>query len=230
MVVMSFDLSTACIGVIVTRINDDKTIDKMLSCPIIPNKFSPECLGYMKSKKKLPTPKSGELLNTYYKEGETTITKAEKQRRDREVRGAKDIYVLQQISKTMGELINSVKPDLVLVEKNVAGYNGMLTIVLLAKVMGTLVGICGMLGIELKEYPVNTVRKILNVAQLVNTFTKNRTPEELIKIPDITKRALREKMSELYGQFGVRFQTDDESDACVVFNYWFAEIFKGITM
>ena len=114
---MSFDLSTACIGVITAEVDKvNKTIIKMRSCPIIPKKFNPEVLGYLKTKKKLPT-KNGEVLNTYARPGETSITKAEKQRRDREVRAKKDIYVLEEIGSVMGNIIKTIKPDLILVEK-----------------------------------------------------------------------------------------------------------------
>ena len=54
MVVMSFDLSTNCIGVVTAEIDDiSGKIIRMKSCPIIPRKFNPETLGYLKSKKYL---------------------------------------------------------------------------------------------------------------------------------------------------------------------------------
>jgi hypothetical protein len=227
MKIMAFDLSTSCVGVVTADIDDNtKQIKKALSCPIIPRKFSPEVLGYLKSKKKLST-KSGEILNTYARPGEVQISKAEKERRDREVRGKKDIWVLEDISATMGKLINTIKPNLILVEKNVAGYNGMLTIVLLAKVMGTLLGISGMLGIPVEEYAVNKVRSVFNISQLIRDFTANKTAQELQQIPDITKRALRVEMERRYGKYGIKFQTDDESDGAVVLNYWFTELYRG---
>jgi len=228
MKVMSFDLSTSCIGVITAKINDNtKDIIKILSCPIIPSKFNPETLGYLKSKKKLETVKF-DFLNCYAKAGETHISKAEKMRRDREVRGQKDIYVLADISRVMGNMINSIKPDLILVEKNVSRLNGQLTTVLLAKVMGTLLGISGMLGIPVKEYAVNKARGILDVPHLVKDFAYNHSPEELREVPDITKRAIREFMQSIYGKYGLVMQTDDEGDGCVVLNYWYKEEFGGL--
>jgi hypothetical protein len=190
----------------------------MLSCPIIPPKFSPEVLGYLHSKKKLPT-KKGKELNAYCKQGETEITEAEKKRRDKEVRAQKDIWVLEQIGKTMGNMINQIKPDLILVEKN-AIYNGILTSILLAKVMGTLLGIAGMVGIPVQEYAVSKVRSVFNIPEVIKSFTNIREADELLQIPDITKRALRDLMEKEYGQYGLVCQTDDESDAVVVFHYW----------
>ena len=226
MKVMSFDLSTACIGVIAAEINHTRNITKILSCPIIPTKFDPSTLGYLKSKKKLITAK-GESLNCYVKAGETHVSKAEKARRDREVRGQKDIYVLADISRVMGSMINAIKPDLILVEKNVANLGGQLTTVLLAKVMGTLLGIAGMLGVPLKEYAVNKARSVLNVSDLVKDFAYNHSPEELKNVPDITKRALRVEMQRRYGKYGLKMQVDDEGDACVIWNYWYVEEYKG---
>lgn len=223
MKIMVFDLSTACIGVVAAEL-DEKTgkIIKMKSCPIIPKDFDPTVLGYMKTKKKLPTPKGNKTVNTYWKQGETSVTEAEKKRRDTEVRAKKDIYILEQIGSTMGNLINAIKPDKILVEKN-AIFNGILTTVLLAKVMGTLLGIGGMLGIPIEEYPVNVVRSVLDIPTLLKVFTVKHTAEELQRVPDVTKRALREEMERLYGKFGIKFQTDDESDACVVWHYWYTK-------
>jgi hypothetical protein len=113
MIVMAFDLSSACIGVTTARITDKK-LEKLMSCPIIPKSFSPTVLGYMASKKSLPTTRTGEKLNTYWKQGETTITKTEKTARDRQVRMKKDVFVLEDIGDQMGNMINKIKPDLIL--------------------------------------------------------------------------------------------------------------------
>lgn len=219
MIVMAFDLSSVCIGVIAVEIKKGK-VANVRSCPIIPKSFDHTNLGYMKSKKKLPTKRSGEMINTYWKKGETVISKTEKQKRDREVRSHKDIFVLQDISKTINYLISNIKPDLVLVEKNEI-FNGILTSVLLGKVMGTLVSITGIHNMPLIERKVSEVRSIFNLGQILRTFRDKHSDDELKAIPDITKRALREEMERIYGPYGIKFQTDDESDACVVFHYWF---------
>lgn len=226
MIIMSFDLSSVCIGVTAVEIIPGERIVKMRSCPIIPKEFDPTILGYMKSKKKLKTKDGKKELNTYWKRGETTITIAEKERRDKEVRAQKDIYVLQYISKSINDLIIGVKPDLVLVEKN-AIFNGILTSILLGKVMGTLVSVTGIHGIPLIEYPVNQVRSVFNLPVIIRELQRNHTSEELMKIPDITKRALREYLEKIYGQYGIVFQTDDESDSCAVFHYWLTKIYDG---
>jgi phosphoheptose isomerase len=35
-------------------------------------------------------------------------------------------------------------------------------------------------------------------------------------------------MNKKYGQFGLELHTDDESDACVVFDYWYEDVFKNM--
>ena len=222
--VLAFDLSTACVGVVAGVIDKEKKIPMLVkSCPIIPKKFSPEQLGYKKSKKKLPTPKSGEFLNTYYKEGETTITKTEKMRRDREVRIQENLFILDYIGKQISVIVDTIKPDIIIVEKNEI-FNGILTSVLLGKVMGVLIGIASSHSIPLKEYKVSKVRGIIDLTETVKKFVESVTEDELRKVPDITKRALRKLMESKYGQYGLECKTDDESDACVVFNYWLNEI------
>lgn len=216
MVVLAFDLSTNCIGVVAAEVQG-KTVTKILSCPIIPEPFDVTKLGFLKSKKKIKT-KNGKEVNAWVKPNETVISEKEKKERDRLVRSQKDIFILENIGSQIGKLIKEIKPDLILVEKN-AIFNGILTSVLLAKVMGTLLGIAGMFNIPVKEYAVNVVRQPYNIAQLTKQFVENKTLEELKTIPDVTKRALRQLMQSKYP--GIQFQTDDESDACVVFDYWF---------
>lgn len=221
-----FDLSSVCIGVIAAELDASYKIKTMRSCPIIPPNYDPTILGYMKSKKKLPTIKGKEMINTYWREGETVISKTEKQRRDNEIRAHKDIFVLQNISKTMSDLITVITPNEIVAEKN-AIFNGILTSILLAKVMGTLVSITGVNGILFNETTVAVARSDFDIPKLLREFQKRHTPEELMAIPDITKRALREEMERLYSQYGIKFQTDDESDACVVFHHWYTEKCRG---
>jgi hypothetical protein len=217
---MCFDLSSNCIGVVTAEVDNGKVI-KILSCPIVPPVFKAGSLGFMDSKKKLPT-KTG-VLNTYYKSGETTITKDEKIRRDALVRSSKDMFVLASIGKSISNLIDNIKPDLIIVEKN-AIFNGILTSILLAKTMGVLLGVAGRAGIEVKEYSVNKVRSILNVGKIVTDFSKTVTDDVLKRIPDVTKRAIGEVMSKKYG---LKFKTDDESDACVLLHYYLKENYGG---
>lgn len=212
MIVMAFDLSSSCIGCVVAEVNG-KHVQRIKSCPIIPEEFTAEKLGFLKRKQKVGETKS--ISSWVYYKGEN-VSQAEKKRRDVQVRSSKDTWVLSKISQSMGDLIDGIRPDLIIVEKNEI-FNGMLTSVLLGKVMGTLHGIAGLMRIPIQEYRVNMVRKPLNIGRLVQEFVRDTSADELRATPDITKRALRRLMERTYN---IHFMTDDESDACVVFNYW----------
>ncbi|MGL5715543.1 MAG: hypothetical protein ACRCX2_21160 [Paraclostridium sp.] len=218
--ILSFDLSSKCIGVVAVKIGAcdfEPTVVK--SVPIIPPNFCPSNLGYMKSKKKISTPNNKAYVNSYVKQGEMHVSKTEKNKRDVEVRSAKNLFVLDYIGKQIGYLISNIKPDLILVEKNEI-FNGVLTSVLLGKVMGVLLGLAAQNNVRVIELKVTKVRSVFDVNKLAIDFTKGKSAEELKQIPDITKRALKFKMEELYGKYGLECQTDDESDACVVLHYW----------
>lgn len=217
--ILAFDLSSVCIGVVAAKI-EDKELKLVKSCPIIPPKFNPSLLGYLKSKKKVPTSQtSSKMVNSYVKQGETHVSEANKKKRDVEVRRAKDLYALNYIGKNINDLVSTINPDIIVVEKTEI-FNGVLTSVLLAKVFGVLMGAATSRGIKVEEYKVSEVRKIFNIAYLTREFTKDKTEEELMEIPDMTKRVLRTEMEKRYGKIGLKCSTDDEGDACVVLNYW----------
>ncbi|MEG0728199.1 MAG: hypothetical protein RR420_01115 [Anaerovoracaceae bacterium] len=223
MLVVSFDLSSSCIGVLLTRIEDGKII-KCDSCPVVPSNSSNirERFGFMSSKKRLPT-RSGKLINTWWRKGEESISQTEKNKRDREVREYVNNCILSDISFKLGAIINTTNPDLILVEKN-AAFNGILTTKLLAEVMGILVGISGNASIPVIKYPVNQVRSILDVSKLTTILRDELSEEEMMSLPDVTKRAIGNHLSKIYN---INFSTDDESDACAVFHYWWTQDYKG---
>lgn len=212
MIIMSFDLSSRCIGVVCAEIDKNGYVKKISSCPIIPKDFDPSTLGFLKSKKKI----GRSNLNTYLYPGETSVSATEKKRRDSMVRSQKDLFIIAQISKSISALIDNIKPELILVEKN-AIFNGILTSVLLGKVMGVLLGIAGRAGIAVKEYTVSAVRKKHNVMKLCKELSDSLTEEELQQIPDLAKRALRVKLEK---EYSIKMATDDESDALVVLDHY----------
>lgn len=222
--VLSFDLSSVCVGVIAAVIDDsDNKVKLMRSCPIIPKQFDPSILGFMKSKKKLPNKSGTKSFSTYYRKGETYISEIEKKKRDVLIRTHKDSYVLQYIGEQITKIVDGLNPRLVLVEKNEI-FNGVLTSILLGKIMGVLTGICASKNVPIQEYKVKQCRKIIDIIKITHDLVDNLSEEEIKRIPDITKRALRKYMESKYGHVGLKCTTDDESDACVVFNYWYEEV------
>lgn len=217
--VLAFDLSSRCIGVVAGYVNlDNKKPIVVKSSPIIPTPFNAKKLGYLSSKRKVKT-KDNTYITSYVKPNEKTVSKSEKMRRDREVRREKDLYILNYIGLKIGEVINNINPDLILVEKNEI-FNGILTTVLLSKIMGVLVGIASSKSIKIEEIKVKTARKIIDIEKCINNLREKIGEKEMANIPDITKRALRLEMENKYGIYGLSCSTDDEGDACVIFNYW----------
>ena len=228
MIVMSFDLSTVCIGIVIAKINDNSgEIEIMRSCPVVPSDSRvPESLGFMATKKKLPTsPKAKTEINTYFKKDEQYVSKSEKQKRDREVRKLTNKFHLENLAQRMDAMISSIEPNLINTEIN-AMFNGVLTIELLAKLSGQLLGIAASNSVKVNEYSVATVRKAHNVARLVSEYAKTLAKEDLLKVKDLTKAALRDKMQKKYCKYGLLLHTDDEGDACVVFDYWYENVYK----
>jgi hypothetical protein len=211
MKIMGFDLSSSCIGCVSVKTDDDARVVKIFTTPIIPPDYHSE--KYLRSKKYLETNK-GPLLS-WAKPGEKKITKTEKHKRDVEVRNEKDLFILAYISREMDEIIGSVEPDLIIVEKNEI-FNGILTSILLAKCMGSLQSIAGVRRIPIIEYRVNDVRAPYNVFKLVLSFADGKSADQLSSIPDVTKRAIRVMLEEKYQ---INFHTDDESDAALLIDY-----------
>jgi CRISPR/Cas system-associated endoribonuclease Cas2 len=227
MKVLNFDLSTTCVGVIAAGI-DDNTHDVILvkSCSIVPEEFDVSTLGYMKSKKKLPNSLCTKSYNSWVFKGEKTISETEKEKRDVQVREARNLFLLTYISERMRDIIDTVVPSLINAEQN-SMFNGMLTIELLAKLMGTLVGLAADRNIPIEMHKVQVARKRHNPAKLVAEFARNHDPGYIKSLPDVTKAALRQLMQEKYEKYGLKMNTDDEGDACVVFDYWYEEIYKS---
>lgn len=221
--ILSFDLSSVCIGVVAAVI-EDKEIKVVKSMPIIPEKFNASSLGFLNSKKKILV-KNGEYINAYVYPNEKIISKIEKKKRDTLVRNAKNKFVLKQISHSLNKIINGINPTIILVEKNEI-FNGILTSVLLAEVRGILVGIANSKGIDVIDFKVKQVRKILNKNELIKKLVEEIGEDKVKNLPDVTKRALRNHMQHKYGKYGLVMNTDDEGDACVVLNYFLHE--RGI--
>jgi hypothetical protein len=147
------------------------------------------------------------------------ISFAEKKRRDVFVRNEINKKVLFEISTSLNRSISTIKPDIILAEKNEI-FRGVLTSVLLGKVMGILIGTSAANGIEVEEHKVQVVRSILEYNMLYENLRKKLTTEEIMQLPDVTKRAINVYLSELYG---VHTLTDDESDSLAVFHYWYTQ-------
>lgn len=212
--IMAIDSSSVCSGVVIADIEDDKII-KVGSAPIIPSKFDVTTLGYLKTKIKM----KGDFLS-YVKDIKESVSKTEAKKRNVEVRHNTNNHKAKDIGSQLSFIIDSTKPNLVLIERNRI-FNSQLTSVLLGEVMGIVEGVCATHSIELKKYTVEEMRKSINSTKLVKEFSLKKTGEELTSMKDVTKEAIKDYLEGIYGKYGFKPTTLDESDACLVFHYWF---------
>lgn len=213
--IMAIDSSSVCSGVVIADIEGSKVI-KVGSAPIIPSKFDVTTLGYLKTKRKM----KGDFLS-YVKDIKESVSKTEAKKRNVEVRHNTNNHKAKDIGKQLSFIIDSTKPNLVLIERNRV-FNSQLTSVLLGEVMGIVEGVCASHDIELKKYTVEEMRKSINSAKLVKEFSLKKTGEELTNMKDVTKEAIKDYLEGIYGKYGFKPTTLDESDACLVFHYWFS--------
>lgn len=215
MKILAFDLSSSCIGCACGDCYEGENgvwIEKLMTASIIPPHYVPS--EYLKSKKNLIC--NGHLSSSWAKPGETKITKTEQKRRNVQVRNEKDVFVLASISQEIDQMISAIHPGLILVEKNEI-FNGVLTSILLAKIMGVLHGVAGTYQVPIKEYRVQEVRAPYDVFQLVAKFVDGKSQEDFKNVPDVTKRAIRVMLE---GKYNIKFCSDDESDAALVLDYY----------
>lgn len=216
--VLSLDLSSVCIGALFCTIDDEGKITKMQTSPIVPKPFSAESLGYFKSKKQITSGK--DTVTAWVKPGEEKITKVEKKRRDAEVRAAKDKHLIGYISSTLGRMVDLLQPTLILVEKNEI-FNGILTSVLLAKIMGSLQTICALKNIPFEEIRVRQVREAYDIKTMSRDYLKYMEENGVKTFTDMTKEAIGHYLKNKYSQFNISFLSNDESDAVAVFDHWY---------
>lgn len=215
---MGFDLNTRGTGIAAAKIIDGE-IKTAKVADAKTKDFDPSTLGFMKSKKTLPTSKNGsKTLNTYYKPGESFVSETNKKKRDKIVRNARNQYYLDKMGKQMVAVLRSVSPDLVLIERNEM-FRGVMTIEVLAKLTGILIGECVSLGIPYELHNVNTVRKPYNVPKIVSDFSKTISPEELNGLQDVSKSAIKWYLEEKYSYIGLKILTTDGSDAFILVDY-----------
>lgn len=221
--VMAIDSSSACTGVVIAEIEDKKII-KVGSAPVIPHKFDVSSLGYMKTKRKYKN-KDGKEYSAYTISGESTVSEALAKKRNVQVRHERNNFKIKNIGSQLDMIIKNIQPDIIAIEKNKT-FNSVLTSALLAEVMGLVEGVAASNGIPLYKYTVEEVRKSINTAKLVKLFAMQKTPEELSNCKDVTKEAIQDYMIVEYGKYGFSPATLDESDACLIFHYWYNNVFN----
>lgn len=220
--VMAIDSSSVCTGVVIAEI-EEKRIIKVGCAPVIPQKFDVSSLGFMKTKKRY-TSKNGKEYLAYTMPGETYVVESLAKKRNVQVRHEKNNFKVRNIGSQLDNIIKNIQPDIIVIEKNKT-FNSVLTSALLAEVMGLVEGVASANNIPLYKYTVEEVRKSINASKLVKLFAMSKTPEELASCEDVTKEAIKDYMVVEYGKYGFKPATLDESDACLIFHYWYNNIF-----
>lgn len=220
--VMAIDSSSVCTGVVIAEIIEDKLV-KVGSTPVIPQKFDVSSLGFFKTKKRYKNKEGKEYL-AYTKDGETYVAEALAKRRNVQVRHEANNFKMKNIGAQLDMIIKNIQPNIIVIERNKT-FNSVLTSSLLAEVMGLVEGVASANNIPLYKFTVEEVRKSINTARLVKLFAMQRTPEELSSCKDVTKEAIQDYMMAEYAKYGFKPATLDESDACLIFHYWYNNIF-----
>jgi len=224
--VVALDLSTTCIGCTFAWVKD-KRIKRIVSKSIRPKRYDPKELGFVnKSRKKIKTP-NGLEINAFLYEGETSISKSEKLKRDVLVRKEKRLCQIESINKQLNKLLEEFSPDLILVEQNMS-FRSQTSTKRLGEVAGSLHFYANSKDIPIKEFNLNTLRGSIDLRNIRREFVKRKTVEELKKLKDVTKASIRDYLLSLN-----RYKTLDkginldESDSLLVFDYWYRkEILK----
>lgn len=227
MIVMTFDLSSVCIGVTFAEINDEKKILYGETLAIIPKKPTGKDLGYTTNTPKKISSK-GNTYGAFLKPDEILISKKEAERRKSTLKTDAHNHLLRNIGKQCGRYLDKIKPDIVAIERN-KSFNGILTTKLLAEIAGGIYFYCGANDILMFDWDEATVRSML----------RKDIPEfSLSKYTDDTRIAIDTKW-EIYCRLRYYFETEhpgifnfeqmtlDESDSLAVFYYLYKKIIKG---
>lgn len=219
MIAMCFDLSSVCIGVTFAQLKDGG-IAYLKTLPIIPKEPNAYELGYTtKEPKKLDY--HGNTFLGLLKSGELEISKKEAERRVAEYKNYRHRELLKNIGEQLGFYIDSVRPNIIAIEKNKA-FNGVLTTKLLAEIAGGLYFICGAKKIPLHDFDEKTIRaKIRRDIKEFNLY-KQGTEQMAIDTKWEIHCRLRSFFEKKYPNI-VDFSnmTMDESDSLAVFYHLF---------
>lgn len=217
MIVLAFDLSSTCIGVTFAKLTPDETIETLTTQPVIPKEPDGKTFGYT-TKQPKTLRRRGTTFQSFLKPGESSISQAEGKRRASWFRHRKHNYLLRNIGKQLGMIIERLQPGVLIIERN-ASFNGVLTTKLLAEIAGGLYFIAGARGVPLYDYPESTVR-----AHLRREVKQPRITTEAMSIE--TKWLIYQRLRQVYDtgehpHLNFDTMTLDESDALATFHYWY---------
>lgn len=177
------------------------------SIPVIPVKPDGLMLGYT-TKKPKTIASGGMEFKGFLKPEEFSISKTEATRRQSAFKVHAHNYLLRNIGKQLGNIIDRINPDEIVIERN-KSFNGVLTTKLLAEIAGGLYFYAGARNIPLFDYDEATIR-----AYIRKTITDFSYADANGKESIDTKWEIRCRLKEVFGKL-MNFDnvTLDETDA-----------------
>lgn len=222
MIVMTFDLSSTCIGVSIGKI-ENKDIALARTMPIIPKRPTGKDVGYTTAQPKKIAYRGNEFKG-FLKPGEFSISKSEAERRRAGFKVKEHNHLLRNIGKQCGHLLKNINPDVVCIERN-SSFNGILTTKLLAEIAGGLYFYCGANDIPLFDYNEATVRALIR--RTVTEFSyENESGEKALDTKWEIFCRLREYFKNVPGLDFSKMTLDESDSLAILFYYYETEVVK----
>jgi hypothetical protein len=217
MIVMTFDLSSKCIGVTFAQIKRNE-ISYGKTLAVIPEKINARDLGFRTK---------GVTEKGLFKLGELKTSKKEQVNRLRVFKNTRHNLLLTNIGKQIGRFLLEIKPNIIAIERN-KSFKGILTTKLLAEIAGGLYFWAGAFQIPIYDWDESEIRaKIrkdiphIDLAHPVTGQTALDTKWEI-------QCRLRVFFEKHYpGMFDFSNMTLDESDSLAVFYYLYTTIISN---
>lgn len=214
MIVMTFDLSSKCIGVTFAQL-DGPNIVYGKTLAVVPKKINATDLGF--------TTKSPGKLGLL-RSGEDKTAKTEQVRRIRTYKNTRHNALLTNIGKQLGNFLLKIQPDIIAIERN-KSFKGILTTKLLAEIAGGLYFWAGAFEMPIYDWDESEIRaKIRRDIPEVNLEHPTKKKMALDTKWEIQCRLRAYFETKHPGIFNFSNMTLDESDSLAVFYYLYKEI------
>lgn len=214
--VISFDLSTTCTGVVIALLDNLGNIKTIETKAIIPTKIDPTKFGFLKNRLKVNT----KDFSSYLKYRDEIVTKTEKRKRDIFIKKESEKLILSSLSNEILNLFKDSPPDIVLMEANMS-FRSIDVTRKLAEISGALQSLCVAGTIPILKINLHSARGLWDLSKESIEYARGITEKELKRI-DLTKETLKALMLKEYKDYKLNENmTTDESDALVIFNYWY---------
>lgn len=223
MIVMTFDLSSSCIGVVFAQLDDRLTYADTLA--IVPKPPTAKDFGFTTIEPKV-IHSNGQRYKAFLREDEVVISKTEADRRASAMKAIIHNHLLRNIGEQCGRYLTKVRPDVICIERN-ASFNGVLTTKLLAEIAGGLFFHAGVHSInEFYDWNVGTIRAKIRHDITDFSLLSKEGKKSLDTKWEIHCRLRSYFEKDCPGLFRFDDMTMDESDALAVFYYWYTTKWK----